>query len=75
MSKPIYEKDSKEYFLSTKTTVIEDLQKRLQKRVQILEDSNNDLKEEITKLKIEQKSNSGTIEDIIDTFHNITRIE
>ncbi len=65
MSKPIYEKEHDEYFLSTKTTVIE----ILQKRVQILEDSNNDLKEEITKLKIEQKSNSGTIEDIIDTFH------
>ena len=48
MTKPIYEKEHDEYFLYTKTTVIEDLQRR----IETLEDSNNDLKEEITKLKI-----------------------
>ena len=51
MSKPIYEKEHDECFLSTKTIVIEDLQKR----IEILEEGNNDLKEEITKLKIKQK--------------------
>ncbi len=71
MSKPIYEKEHDECFLSTKTIVIEDLQKR----IEILEEGNNDLKEEITKLKIKQKSSSRTIEDIIDTFYNTTWID